>query len=124
MLLISLYTGQTQHTGGANFAEDIQLWKQLLEGDRNAFSELFRKYYRPLLNYGLKLIPQEELVKDSIQELFFVIFGNSGEIYQKLSMFVPTSISHCVEPCSGKLKYRMSEIKEIRHIQKSPFGKW
>lgn len=58
----------------ASFSEDIQLWEQLLKGDRNALSQLFRKYYTPLLNYGLKLIGREDLVKDSIQELFFVIW--------------------------------------------------
>ncbi len=52
----------------SNYAEDAKLWKRLLGDDRMALSELFQKYYRPLLNYGLKLIPQEELVKDSIQE--------------------------------------------------------
>ena len=68
MLLATLYNNKK------SFTEDIQLWEQLVAEDRHAFSALFRKYYRPLVNYGLKLIPDEALVKDSIQELFFTIW--------------------------------------------------
>lgn len=57
-----------------NFSEDIKLWKRLINDERDALSMLFRKYYKPLLNYGLHLIPRDDLVKDSIQELFYTIW--------------------------------------------------
>ncbi|REL24655.1 sigma-70 family RNA polymerase sigma factor [Rhodohalobacter sp. SW132] len=58
-----------------NFLEDINLWKRVIHDDScDAFSALFRKYYKPLLNYGLRLVPRKQLVKDSIQELFFTIW--------------------------------------------------
>lgn len=58
-----------------NFLEDINLWKRVINhDDRQALSTLFRKYYKPLLNYGLQLAPRKQLVKDSIQELFFTIW--------------------------------------------------
>lgn len=58
----------------ANFSEDTKLWKRLINDERDALSMLFRKYYKPLLNYGLHLIPRHDLVKDSIQELFFTMW--------------------------------------------------
>lgn len=61
-------------SNNADSANEVQLWKRFLNGDRNALSDLFRMYYKPLLNYGFKLIPQEDLIKDSIQELFFLIW--------------------------------------------------
>jgi|SRR5699024_357349 len=57
-----------------NILEDIKLWKRLINDERDALSMLFRKYYKPLLNYGLHLIPRDDLVKDSIQELFFTMW--------------------------------------------------
>lgn len=61
--------------GRDNFLEDINLWKRVINhDDRQALSTLFRKYYKPLLNYGLQLAPRKQLVKDSIQELFFTIW--------------------------------------------------
>lgn len=64
-----------------NFLEDINLWKRAINEDRSdAFSALFRKYYKPLLNYGLHLVPCKYLVKDSIQELFFTIWDRRGRL--------------------------------------------
>lgn len=57
-----------------NFSEDRNLWKRLMNDERDALSVLFRKYYKPLLNYGLHLSPRDSLVKDSIQEIFFTIW--------------------------------------------------
>lgn len=57
-----------------NFSEDRNLWKRLINDERDALSMLFRKYYKPLLNYGLHLLPRDNLVKDSIQEVFFTIW--------------------------------------------------
>ncbi len=66
--------------GKDNFLEDINLWKRVINDDREALSLLFRKYYKPLLNYGLYLIPREDLVKDSIQELFFTIWNKRDRL--------------------------------------------
>lgn len=57
-----------------DFLEDINLWRRLINDDRDALSRLYRKYYKPLMNYGMRLIPNRDLVKDSIQELFFTIW--------------------------------------------------
>jgi RNA polymerase sigma factor (sigma-70 family) len=63
-----------------NFSEDRKLWKRLINDERDAFSMLFRKYYKPLLNYGFHLIPRDDLVKDSIQELFFTIWDKKENL--------------------------------------------
>lgn len=64
-----------------NYLEDINLWKRVINDDScDAFSALFRKYYKPLLNYGLQLVPREQLVKDSIQELFFTIWDKRDRL--------------------------------------------
>lgn len=89
-------------------SEDIRLWKRLLKDDREALSEMFQKYYRPLLNYGLKLISQEELVKDSIQELFYSIWerrGNLSEI-EYVRSYLYISFRRTI--------YRQIEIKQKR----------
>lgn len=50
--------------------DDLLLWKQLIEGDKNAYSTLFVKYYDDLYAYSLKLTKVEDLSHDIIQELF------------------------------------------------------
>lgn len=56
------------------------LWESILIGDRNALAQLFRKFYPPLFNYGLRLIAREDLVKDSIQELFLTIWKQRDQL--------------------------------------------
>lgn len=54
--------------------EDGSLWRRLKAGDASALEQLFRIHYQILFDYGLKLTRQEELVKDSIQEVFAYIW--------------------------------------------------
>lgn len=50
--------------------DDNEVWKGLCEGDLQALEALYRKYYALLLNYGMKCTPDDELVRDCIQEVF------------------------------------------------------
>jgi RNA polymerase sigma factor (sigma-70 family) len=54
--------------------EDRLFWKRMREGDQEALATLFRRHYAILYDYGLRLSPQEELVKDGIQEVFAYIW--------------------------------------------------
>ncbi len=54
--------------------EDRALWQRMLGGDEQALAVLFRRHYAMLYDYGVKLSQQEELAKDSIQEVFAYIW--------------------------------------------------
>lgn len=90
-------------------SEDAMLWKRLLKDDRDALSEIFQKYYRPLLNYGLKLLPEEELVKDSIQELFFSIWDGRENLsdIEYVRSYLYISLRRTI--------YRQNEIQQKRN---------
>ncbi|MGL5729560.1 MAG: RNA polymerase sigma factor [Bacteroidales bacterium] len=55
---------------------DIEIWERIENGDKKAFELLYRRYYSPLLNYAISFNYDEELVKDSLQDLFIKIFTN------------------------------------------------
>ena len=46
------------------------LWNAFRAGDEQAFATIFVEQYDALYNYGMKLVNDEELVRDSMQELF------------------------------------------------------
>jgi RNA polymerase sigma factor (sigma-70 family) len=52
------------------YAEDILLWNQLRAGDEEAFSLLFEKYYKTLVNYGRTLLDDFDMVQDCVQDVF------------------------------------------------------
>ncbi|MCG8311184.1 MAG: sigma-70 family RNA polymerase sigma factor [Cytophagales bacterium] len=51
-------------------SEERVLWDTFRQGDQEAYAKIFRDNYYLLLNYGLKLQPSREEVKESIQILF------------------------------------------------------
>jgi len=61
--------------------EDEQfLWHALKLGDATALSSLFKKYYRDLFFYGLKLTGNQDLVADTIQDVFATIWETRKKI--------------------------------------------
>jgi RNA polymerase sigma factor (sigma-70 family) len=50
--------------------DEIRYWHDFIEGDLQALSILFMHYGKGLGSYGMKICRDEELVKDSIQEVF------------------------------------------------------
>lgn len=56
------------------FSEDRVLWQDFLAGDVRAFEKLMSDNFRLLFRYGSKFSRDRELVKDSIQDLFLVLW--------------------------------------------------
>jgi len=73
---------------------DNQIWLRLKKGDENALEFIFEKYFPTLFDYGMKITPQAELVRDSIQELFIYIWThrkNLSEVHS-LRAYLLTSL--------------------------------
>jgi RNA polymerase sigma factor (sigma-70 family) len=56
-------------------------WSLLVEGDRQGLYECFNLFYDDLYRFGLSLYKDQDLIKDSIQNLFLELW----EIREKLS---------------------------------------
>lgn len=59
-----------------NNSNDYELWESFRDGNDKAFSEIFNRHVQMLFRYGVKFITDEEMVKDSIQELFVKLYHN------------------------------------------------
>jgi RNA polymerase sigma factor (sigma-70 family) len=56
--------------------DDISLWHSFLDGKFQAFEKIYTLYYRSLYEYGMRHADNEELIKDSIQDLFVKLWSN------------------------------------------------
>ena len=56
------------------------IWDKMLMGDRDALGKLMHSYFRPLANYGLRFTTDKEVIKDSIQELFIVVWERRSHL--------------------------------------------
>src|SRR5579871_773598 len=63
----------------SGIADDDELVRQTLQGDREAFHRLIERYYRPVGGFILKHVQQADVVEDLLQETFL-------EAYQALKM--------------------------------------
>ncbi|SDL15682.1 RNA polymerase sigma-70 factor, ECF subfamily [Catalinimonas alkaloidigena] len=57
-------------------SDDTALWNQFLQGDRDALSHIFLSHHKELMQYGRRIHPEEETIKDEIQELFVDLWKN------------------------------------------------
>jgi RNA polymerase sigma factor (sigma-70 family) len=85
---------QPQNNNKWELCTEKELWSAFKQGNKRAFSTLFLRYYDILLNYGVKLIGNEEVAKDGIQKLFLRLWekreniadANSVKFYLLLSL--------------------------------------
>lgn len=55
---------------------DEKLWESCLTGNKEAFKEIYCRFYSLLYNYGSKLVSDKGLVKDCIQDIFIKLIQN------------------------------------------------
>lgn len=58
--------------------DDRALWLELRSGSLIALEVIYRRYYSLLLNYGMKCTPDDDMVRDCIQELFVKLAKSSN----------------------------------------------
>ncbi|CAN5162613.1 sigma-70 family RNA polymerase sigma factor [soil metagenome] len=59
---------------------DTALWKEFKNGSELAYASIYKKYITALYNYGIKIIGDKEIVKDTIQDLFVEIWRNKENL--------------------------------------------
>jgi RNA polymerase sigma factor (sigma-70 family) len=55
-------------------AEECLVWRNFRNGDTMALARIFNEHYNSLYYYGKKLVQDEDLVKDCVQNLFLKIW--------------------------------------------------
>lgn len=57
-----------------------ELWLQFCHGDDSMLGNVFRETYNELVFYGLKLVPIQELVKDTIRDVSADIWSRKKDL--------------------------------------------
>lgn len=63
-----------------------ELWSDIQSDDKQAFGSMFSTYYPKLFHFGYRMVPQEEFVKDCIQELFLKLWDQRKSIGKMYSV--------------------------------------
>ncbi|GHT27911.1 DNA-directed RNA polymerase sigma-70 factor [Bacteroidia bacterium] len=60
--------------------KETKIWSQFRKGEKEAFAALFECTSDRLFRYGMKFTPDQELVKDAIQDVFIKLHQNRTEL--------------------------------------------
>ncbi len=61
-------------------SDDAPLWKEFRRADMDAFRSLYFIHFPHLYEYGMRFLKDEELVKDSIHDLFVKLWETKGNL--------------------------------------------
>jgi RNA polymerase sigma factor (sigma-70 family) len=59
-------------------SQDLQYWHAFIGGDQEALGKLFGMYYPHLFKYGIKIVQDEQVLEDCIQELFIELWQHKN----------------------------------------------
>jgi RNA polymerase sigma factor (sigma-70 family) len=96
-----------------------RLWSELRSGKRDALDGLFRLYYSSLFDYGIRIIHDEEVVKDGIQELFLRLWkrhkhiGSAGSVEAYLIYSLRRILLRSAERRTRKSEYNRLYLDEM-----------
>jgi RNA polymerase sigma-70 factor (ECF subfamily) len=92
--------------------DDLSLFKHITGSNKEAFDELFRRYYTPLCRYALRITQSEEAAEEAVQ-LVFIHFWE-----HRLSLSVQQSVvSYLFKAVRLKVfeNFRTEQIKNKYH---------
>jgi RNA polymerase sigma-70 factor (ECF subfamily) len=101
----------------SNYIElsDKELIAFLKEGDRNAFAEIYRRYWTVMYMHALKMLRDEDDARDIIQELFTTLWFKSQSIVSdaNLAGFLYTSTKNKVLDLIAQRRVRVNYMESL-----------
>ena len=76
----------TEESGKLDFQDGEALRAALQAGDERAFTWLFNRYYQDLFAYACRIMREEEIAADMVQDTFYKLFAKreSLEVHSSL----------------------------------------
>jgi len=69
--------------GGSN---EVDLWSEFLKGNEDAFKQIYQLYATPLMRYGFKFTHEQDIIAETVQDLFVKLWKNRKTIRETPSV--------------------------------------
>lgn len=95
------------------------VWLKIKKGDQTELGKIFHEYYNELFYYGVKIIPDQEKVKDTIQNLFITIAESSqrlGDVKNIKAYLLISLRRKLLKNPKKKLTINSEEIKDSEFV--------
>lgn len=102
-------------------SDDFQVWQAFKAGSEKAFDFIYDAHFSRLYRYGSRLCPDQDLVKDCIQNLFVALWKNKSHLgdVHSIQSYLGKSLRRSIfkELHSGKRHLRAGEPSEDYHAE-------
>lgn len=90
--------------------DGLKTWQLLREGDQQVLSDIFLSQYTYLFYYGMRINPDEEMVKDCIQNLFERLWHKRESLrdIRTIKPYLKVSLRHLI------IDERNQNLKRVR----------
>lgn len=89
------------------------LWRKVKKGNIKAFEILYKLYFTPFCLYAYVLIPDEELVKEIVNDVFLKIWNKREDI--KIKYRIKPYLYRCVHnSCLDHLKLKKNAFRQYK----------
>jgi len=92
------------------------LWVLFRTGNQSAFEKIIKSHYQILLNYGTRICKDDELIKDTLQDLFFSLWQNRLGISDTMSVK-----NYLLKSLRRKLLREIHKNKQTTHLRELHF---
>lgn len=89
-----------------------ELWILFRSGSEAAFEKIIKSHYQLLFNYGTRFCKDEELIKDTLQELFFSLWQNREGLSNTMSVK-----NYLLKSLRRKLSREIHKIRNTIHLK-------
>lgn len=99
--------------------EELHLLKDLKQGDKEAFSLLFRMYYKDLVLFGGTFLPDRLLCEDIVQSVFLKVWKDRGllDIKTSLKSYLLKAVRN---NCLDELRHREVRREHESYVLSTP----
>ncbi|SHG90306.1 RNA polymerase sigma factor [Flagellimonas flava] len=108
-------------SNGHNAPSDLQLWQEFKSGSENAFATIYNDNASRLYSYGIKLVHDQDLVKDTIQDLFVELWNTKqrlGEV-KSIKSYLYKSIRRALISKASNKRNRLGFFYHLERFEET-----
>ena len=94
--------------------DDQQLWRAFRQGSQLAYAAIYQQQVRVLFSYGCKIVDDRDLVKDSIQDLFYYLWERRASLGEtdNIRRYLFTALRRNLINQVGQLSHSLEDVRE------------
>lgn len=98
-----------------NVRNDAEVWAMFKKGDHDAFAALYQRHFKMLFQYGVKLAPDTDLVKDCIHDVFVELWRKKENLAHPKSVkaYLLSAVQHKMIRQLSRARSRQNELKKM-----------